>query len=93
MAEYRPELPEDMKGLSINTSHADYKALEALAREEGWTQKSFSRVLGLEAKRVMARGASPSPAPPPVAKPDYAKMSPRRKNSPTRSRTARGEGR
>jgi hypothetical protein len=66
MAEYIPTLPDDMKGLSINTEHADYKALEALAREEGWTQKSFSRVLGLEAKRTMAKAAA-APAPAPAA--------------------------
>ena len=77
MAEYRPDLPDDLKGLSINTNHADYKALEALAREEGWTQKSFSRVLSLEAKRHMAsRAAAPAPAAP-ALKPDFSKMSTR----------------
>jgi hypothetical protein len=79
MADYKPDLPEDMKGLSINTDHADYKALEALAREENWTQKSFSRVLGLEAKRVMAPkpAASAPAAPAPAPKPDFSKMSAR----------------
>jgi hypothetical protein len=70
-AEFKPELPEGMglpDGHSINTSHADYKALEALAREEGWTQKLFSRVLGLEAKRTMTKAAAaPAPAPAPAA--------------------------
>jgi hypothetical protein len=80
MADYKPDLPEDMKGLSINTNHADYKALVALAGEENWTQKSFSRVLGLEAKRVTAKAPGPAPAPAapaPAPKPDFSKMSSR----------------
>jgi hypothetical protein len=76
-ADYKPELPEGMGSLKINVDHPDYRKLEALAKEEGWTQKSFSRVLGLEASRVMAQtpkpAAAPAPAPAP-AKP-FAKMS------------------
>jgi hypothetical protein len=85
VADYRPELPEGMGSLKIDTSHADYRALEALAREEGWTQKSFSRVLGLEAKRVMAQSpksaAAPAPAPSPSPKPakPFSEMSDREK--------------
>lgn len=68
--EYRPELPEGFApGLKISVDHPDYRKLEALAREEGWTQKSFSRVLGLEASRVLAHQAT-KPAPP-----DYSRMS------------------
>jgi hypothetical protein len=67
MAEYRPDLPEGVTlpaGASINTEHADYKALTAVAREEGWSQKSFSRVLGLEiARHERTRAAAPAPAP------------------------------
>ena len=51
---YKPELPEDVKlpdGHSINTAHADYKALEALATRHRWSQAAFSETLGLEAKR------------------------------------------
>jgi hypothetical protein len=66
MAEYKPELPEDIKlpeGHSINTAHADYKALEALATRHGWSQAAFSETLGLEAKRTMAKvAAAPAPA-------------------------------
>jgi hypothetical protein len=72
--DYKPDLPEGVTlpaGASINTEHADYKALTAVAREEGWSQKSFSRVLGLEVTRSeRARAAAPAPAP----KPDFSKM-------------------
>jgi hypothetical protein len=80
MAEYKPELPEGAtlpKGSSINVEHADYRALTAVAREENWTQKSFSRVLGLEVARH-ARAAPPAaaaPAPAAAPKPDFSKMS------------------
>jgi hypothetical protein len=74
MAEYKPDLPEGMAlpaGASINVPHEDYRKLEALAKEEGWTQKSFSRVLGLEVSRhERARAAAPAPAP----APDFSKM-------------------
>jgi hypothetical protein len=67
--DYKPDLPPDVKlpaGASINTEHADYKALTAVAREEGWSQKSFSRVLGLEvARHGRAAAAAPAPAPAP----------------------------
>jgi hypothetical protein len=82
---FEPKLPDGVKlppGSSINTAHSDYVALENLAREEGMTQKAFSRVLGLEVARVTAaRAAPPAPAPvaapAPAAKPDLSKMSPR----------------
>ena len=44
-AEFKPELPEGMAlpdGHSINTAHADYKALEALARERGAGRRNRS---------------------------------------------------
>jgi hypothetical protein len=76
MGEYKPELPEGMSGLNINVDHPDYRKLEALAKEEGWTQKSFSRVLGLEASRVMAQTPKPAspPAPAPAPAKPFAKM-------------------
>jgi hypothetical protein len=69
---YEAKLPDDVKlpdGHRVNVDHADHKALEALAREEGWSQKSFSRVLGLEAKRTMAKAAAAAPAPAPAPAP------------------------
>lgn len=83
MAEYTPTLPEGMSlpaGSSINVEHADYRALTAVAREEGWSQKSFSRVLGLEVQRQTraAPAAAPAaPAPAPALRPDFSKMSAR----------------
>jgi hypothetical protein len=79
MAEYKPDLPEGMAlpaGASINTDHADFKALTAVARAEGWSQSSFSKVLGLEvARSERARAAAPAaPAPVPAPKPDFSKM-------------------
>jgi hypothetical protein len=71
MTEYKADLPEGMAlppGSSINVEHADYKALTAVAREEGWSQKSFSRVLGLEVARH-ARAAPAPAASAPVAPP------------------------
>jgi hypothetical protein len=65
MTEFKPDLPADVKlpdGHSINTAHADYKALEELATRHGWSQAAFSETLGLEAKRTMAK-AAPAPAP------------------------------
>jgi hypothetical protein len=79
MTEYKPELPPDVKlpaGASINTDHADYKALTAVARAEGWSQSSFSKVLGLEVSRSeRARGANSPPAPTAAPKADFDKLS------------------
>jgi hypothetical protein len=71
---YTATLPEGMPNLKIDTTDARYKALEAVATREGWSQKAFSDTLGLEASRVLAsaRAAAPAPAP---AKPDFSKMS------------------
>jgi hypothetical protein len=78
MAEYRPDLPPDVKlpaGASINTAHEDYRKLEAVAREEGWSQKSFSRVLGIEvARSTRAAPATAAPAPAPAPKVDFDKL-------------------
>jgi hypothetical protein len=64
------------KGASINVDHPDYKALTAVAREEGWSQKSFSRVLALEAQRhERTRAPQPPSVPAPAPKIDYAKLS------------------
>ena len=79
MADYKPDLPEGValpKGSSINTEHPDFKALESVAREEGWSQKSFSRVLGLEFQRhERARASQPPAAPAPAPKIDFSKLS------------------
>jgi hypothetical protein len=78
MAEYKPDLPADVKlpaGASINVEHADYKALTAVAREEGWSQARFSKVLGLEvARSERARVANATPAPAPAATVDFEKL-------------------
>ena len=74
---YEPKLPDGVTlpaGASLNTKHPDYVALEKLATEEGWTQKSFGRVLGLEASRSLARPATPA-APPPAPTPPTRKFS------------------
>jgi len=80
MADFKPELEEGLAlpaGSRIDTSHKDYVALEGLAREEGWTQKSFTRVLSLEARRaIAAQERAKATAPTPAAAPaDYSKMS------------------
>jgi hypothetical protein len=79
VADFKPELPPDVKlpdGHSIDTSHADYRALEALAREEGMSQKAFSRISGLEAKRTMAKvAAAPAPTPKPALPANFDKLS------------------
>jgi hypothetical protein len=65
--------PEGLPPLRIDTSDARYKALEALATREGWSQKAFSETLGIEATRVLASAPKPAPpapaAPAPAAKP------------------------
>jgi hypothetical protein len=68
--EYKVELPGDLKGLTVDTNHPDFKALTAVAREEGWSNKSFNRVIELEARRSMAKPAPAAPAPAPAAKPE-----------------------
>jgi hypothetical protein len=74
--DYKPILPEGVTlpaGASINTDHADFKALTAVAREEGWSQSSFSKILGLEVSRSQrATVASPTPAPAPAV--EFDKM-------------------
>jgi hypothetical protein len=79
--EYKPDLPEGVTlpaGSSINTAHADYQALTAVAREEGWSQTSFSRVLGLEvARSTRAAAPTPSPTPTPAPAVDVSKLSAR----------------
>jgi hypothetical protein len=79
MAEYKPDLPPGVTlpvGASINVEHEDYRKLEALAKEEGWTQAGFSKVLGLEvARSERSRVASAPPAPAPAPKVDFDKLS------------------
>jgi hypothetical protein len=92
MTEFKPELPEGMAlpaGSSINVEHADFKALTAVAREEGWSQKSFSRVLALEVSRhERARASAPAPAP--AAKVDFSKLSTAEKFAYSLARGKRG---
>jgi hypothetical protein len=82
-ADYKPVLPVGMempKGASINTDHADYKALTAVATRHGLSQAAFSDALGLEFQRhERAHAVTRAAAPPPVAKPDFSKMSTRDK--------------
>ena len=76
MADYAPTLPEGVTlpaGRSIDTSHAGYKELETIAREEGWSQKGFSRALGLAVKRELAATSQP-PARAPAPKLDFSRM-------------------
>jgi phage tail protein X len=50
MADYKPDLPEGIAlpaGASINVEHADYKALTAVARKEGWSQSPSAACLAL----------------------------------------------
>jgi predicted nucleic acid-binding Zn ribbon protein len=79
MTEYKPDLPPDVKlpaGASINTAHQDYRKLEAVAHEEGWSQKSFSRVLGIEVARSTRAAPTPAPAAPaPAPAVDFDKLS------------------
>src|ERR1700733_7713761 len=84
---YKPELPVDVvlpAGYSVDVNHPAYKQLEAVATEEKWTQKSFSRVLGIEGRRQIAehaaRAAAAAPAPAPAApapKPNFEAMATR----------------
>ena len=101
MTEYKIELPDDLKGLKVDVNHPDFKALTALAREEGWSNKSFNRVLELEGRRSLANAPKPAaapaaPAPAPAAKAalpeNWDSLSTRQKfahglaNSPTRQK-------
>jgi hypothetical protein len=78
---FEPRLPDDVKlpeGYSINTTNARYQALHSLAERERWSQKAFSDILGIEARRVSAEHerarATPAPAPAPSPKPDFSRM-------------------
>jgi hypothetical protein len=54
MTDYRPAFENMPPGLRVNVDHPDYRKLETMAREEGLSQKAFSRILALEASRVAA---------------------------------------
>jgi hypothetical protein len=93
--DYKVELPDDLKGLKVDVNHPDFKALQAVAKEEGWSAKSFNRVLELEARRTMAKAPAPAavaPAPAPAPRVDFDKMSTRQQfahslaNGPTRQK-------
>jgi hypothetical protein len=97
MTDYRPEFENMPPGTRIDTSHADYKRLVALAEREGLTQKQFSAALGYEAERAMraapkAAAAAPAPAPAKVPAADWDRMSTRQQfahslaNGPTRQK-------
>ena len=78
---FEPKLPEGVSlpdGFRVDVNDGRYKALHDLAEREKWSQKAFSDVLGIEARRVSAehvraRAAQPPAAPAP--KPDFSKMS------------------
>jgi hypothetical protein len=73
MVDYLPTFEGMPAGMKVDTSHPDYRKLEAMAKEEGLSQKAFSRILGIEASRVAASApkaappAAPAPAPAPKA--------------------------
>jgi hypothetical protein len=60
-------------GLKVDVSHPDYRKLETMAREEGLSQKAFSRILALEASRVAAAKPAGGTNVPPAAAPAPAK--------------------
>jgi hypothetical protein len=45
---YEAKLPDGMPSLKIDTGDERYRALEALATTQKWTQETFSSVLGIE---------------------------------------------
>jgi hypothetical protein len=90
---YEPKLPDGVSlppGLRVDTSDARYRALEALATRESWSQAAFSETLGIEARRVSAEHERARAAPAPAPKPDFSKMTKQEKfhhaiaNSPVR---------
>ena len=61
--DYKPVLPEGFPtGASVNVADARYKAAVSAAQDHGLTQAQFSELLGLEARRAMARVGLPEPA-------------------------------
>lgn len=84
---YEPKLPDGVtlpEGFRVDVEDVRFKALHDLATREKWTQKAFSDVLGIEARRVSAehvraRAAQPAPSPAPAPKPGvpegFSKMS------------------
>jgi hypothetical protein len=65
---YEPKLSDGLPSLKIDTADERYKALEQLATRENWSQKAFSDVLGIEARRVMASAPKAIPEPAPAAR-------------------------
>lgn len=60
-AEYKPDLPDGVKlpeGAKIDLEDGRFKALQEIAHTEGWTQKAFSKALGIELKRVQDHDAT-----------------------------------
>jgi hypothetical protein len=80
---YEPKLPDGVilpPGLRVDTGDARYRALEALATRESWSQAAFSETLGIEARRVSAEHERTHTAPAaaaPAPKPDLSKLSSR----------------
>ena len=67
---YEPKLPEGISlpdGFRVDVNDGRYKALHDLATRERWTQKAFSDVLGIEARRVTADHERARAAQPPAA--------------------------
>jgi hypothetical protein len=80
---YEAKLPEGVtlpEGFKIDTSDERYKALEQLASSQKFSQETFSNLLGIEGRRVVAehaaRASAPAaPAPKPAVPVGWDKMS------------------
>jgi hypothetical protein len=74
---YEPKLPDGVSlppGFKVDTGDARYKALHDLASRENLSQRAFSEILGVEARRInseyeRARASQPPSAPAPSPKP------------------------
>jgi hypothetical protein len=67
---YEPKLPDGVSlppGLRVDTSDARYRALEALATRESWSQAAFSETLGIEAAASRPSTSGPTLRPGPSA--------------------------
>lgn len=74
--DYTATLPAefDGKGLKIDEKDPRYVAAKEFARKNNFTQETFTALLGVEARGVVARQAAaapaaPAPAPTPAASP------------------------
>jgi hypothetical protein len=86
MPQYEPKLPDGVSlppGFKVDVADPRYQALHSLAERERWSQKAFSDVLGIEARRVSAEHERaratppPTPTPAPAPRPDISMLSTR----------------